>query len=120
MKSLLISTVFTVLAFSAASQTTETKTNAPDADKELKAVEVSCGKCKFGLTGKTCELAVRIADKAYYADGANIDDFGDAHEHDGLCNAIRKAEVQGDLVDGRFKVTYIKLLPQPKEKKTKE
>ena len=79
-------------------------------------MDASCGKCKFGLAGKTCDLAVRIDGKAYYADGAGIDNFGDAHAKDGFCNAIRKAEVQGELVDDRFKITYIKILPEVKAK----
>ncbi len=99
---------FTTSAFA---QTTATKTSVPDASKPIQVVEVSCGKCKLGLAGKTCDMAVRINGKAYYADGANIDAFGDAHASDGMCNAIRKAEVQGKLVDGRFKISYIKLLP---------
>ncbi|MBK8494796.1 MAG: hypothetical protein IPL50_07065 [Chitinophagaceae bacterium] len=81
------------------------------------AVEVSCGKCKLGLPGKTCDLAVRIDGKAYYADGAGIDNFGDAHAGDGMCNAIRNAEIQGELVDNRFKISYIKILPAEKRKK---
>ena len=60
-------------------------------------------------------MAVRIAGKAYYADGADIDNFGDAHADDGMCNAIRKAEVQGVLVENRFKISYIKLLPEIKK-----
>ena len=62
-------------------------------------------------------MAVRIKDKAYYVDGASIDDHGDAHADDGMCNAIRKAEVQGEVVDDRFKVSYFKLLPKPKKQK---
>jgi hypothetical protein len=79
-------------------------------------VEISCGKCKLGLPAKTCEMAVRIDGKAYYADGADIDSFGDAHAQDGMCNAIRKAEVQGELVNNRFKISYIKMLPAEKDK----
>ena len=92
-------------------------TELADAAKPVQVVEVSCGKCKLGLAGNTCDLAVRIDGKAYYADGAVIDSFGDAHASDGMCNAIRNAEVQGDLVDNRFKITYIKILPAEKKKK---
>ena len=115
MKSLMLflcCSFFTVATFA---QKATAKTSVPDATKPIQFVEVSCGKCKLGLAGKTCEMAVRIAGKAYYADGANIDSFGDAHAHDGMCNAIRKAEVQGELVKGRYKITYIKLLPAEKE-----
>ena len=55
-----------------------------------------------------------IDGKAYFVDGTKIDDHGDAHAEDGFCEAIRKAEVQGKVVDGRFKATYFKLLPEPK------
>lgn len=117
MKSLFI-ILFTCFFVSAASaQVTPSKINTPDSAKKMQLAEVSCGSCKLGLHGKTCALAVRIADKAYYVDGAAIDDFGDAHAHDGMCNAIHKAEVQGELVDGRFKLSYIKLLPEESKKK---
>lgn len=86
----------------------------PDPTKKIQVAEVSCGECKFHLKGKSCDLAVRINGKAYFIDGANIDSFGDAHAKDGFCKAIRKAEVQGEVVSNRYKVTYIKLLPQTK------
>jgi hypothetical protein len=114
MKSLLTFLSCCFFTLTAISQTTETKTNTIDAALPLQVVEVSCGKCKLGLPGKTCDMAVRIAGKAYYVDGADIDNFGDAHAHDGMCNAIRKAEVQGELVNNRFKISYIKLLPEKK------
>jgi hypothetical protein len=107
-------------SLSAISQATEAKVNVPDPSKDIQTVEVSCGKCKLGLPGKSCDMAVRINDKAYYVDGADIDSFGDAHAHDGMCNAIRKAEVQGELVEKRFKITYIKLLPEAKKEEIKQ
>ncbi len=116
MKSAFIFLSSLFLSIAAFAQTAEIKPAAPDADKKIQIVEVSCGKCKLGLAGKTCDMAVRIDGKAYYADGANIDSFGDAHAHDGMCNAIRKAEVQGELVDNRFKISYIRLLPETKGK----
>lgn len=96
-----------------------TKSSSPDPNKKIQVADISCGKCKLGLPGKTCDLAVRIDNKAYYVDGANIDSFGDAHADDGFCNAVRKAEVQGEIVDNRFKLTYVKLLPEKKNKDTK-
>jgi hypothetical protein len=96
-------------------QSTANKTSVPDTLKKIMLVEVSCGKCKLGLAGKNCDMAVRINGKAYYADGANIDAFGDAHAADGMCNAIRMAEVQGQVVANRFKISYIKLLPEEKK-----
>jgi hypothetical protein len=115
MKSLLFVLCCSLFSLTAVCQTAQTKINVPAADKPIQVVEVSCGKCKLGLAGKTCDMAVRIDGKAYYADGANIDAFGDAHAHDGMCNAIRKAEVQSELVDNRFKISYIKILPEDKK-----
>lgn len=82
--------------------------------KEAKpqVVEVSCGQCQFGMTEKKgCDLAVRIDGKSYFVEGTTIDDHGDAHAHDGFCEAIRKAEVVGEIKGNRFVVTQFKLLP---------
>lgn len=80
--------------------------------KELQVVEASCGQCQFGLKSqKGCDLAVRINGKAYFVEGTKIDDHGDAHASDGFCEAVRKAEVQGKVVNGRYKATYFRLLP---------
>lgn len=87
----------------------------PDATKAIQIVEVSCGKCQLGLAGNTCDMAIRIDGKAYYTVGATIDNFGDAHAADGMCNTIRKAEVQGGWLKKKFKITYIKLLPEEKK-----
>ena len=74
-------------------------------------VEVSCGQCNFKLkTQKGCDLAVRIDGKSYFVDGSKIDDHGDAHADDGFCNAIKKAQIKGTIVKGRFKATSFKLL----------
>ncbi|WP_316752429.1 DUF6370 family protein [Pedobacter gandavensis] len=84
-------------------------------------VETACGECKFGLPGKECDLAVRIDGHAYFVDGSDIDDHGDAHAKDGFCNKIRKAEVTGKVENGRFKASTFKLLkdeagkPAPKK-----
>jgi hypothetical protein len=75
-------------------------------------VEASCGQCQFGMEGKECDLAVRINGKSYFVDGTHIDKHGDAHAADGFCAKVRKAEVIGEIVDNRFKVTYFKLLPE--------
>lgn len=76
-------------------------------------VEVSCGQCQFGMQSKKgCDLAVRIDGKTYFVDGTKLDDHGDAHAEDGFCNAIRKAEVVGEIKEDKFVVSYFKLLPQ--------
>jgi Family of unknown function (DUF6370) len=113
--------VFTVLCFSfcmltAFGQTKQDSIGIPDPNKKIQIVETSCGQCKLGLPGKSCDLAVRINGKAYFVDGTTIDEHGDAHAKDGFCNAIQKAEVQGEIIGDRFKVTYFKLIPVKKKK----
>jgi len=67
-------------------------------------VEAACGQCQFKITGKAgCDLAVRIDGKSYFVDGTSIHDHGDAHADDGFCEAIRQANVKGEIIDGRFK-----------------
>jgi hypothetical protein len=92
----------------------QSKIAVPDSTKKILTVEASCGECQFKLEGKGCNLAVRIDGKAYFVDGTKIDEHGDAHAKDGFCEAIRKAQVQGEVVNNRFKATYFKLLPEPK------
>lgn len=119
----IMKTLFILLAFcgsvlTASAQTKENKAPEPDKNKKVLIVEASCGQCQFKLEGTDCDLAVRIDGKAYFVDGSNIDSHGDAHASDGFCNAIRKAKVQGEVVDGRFKATYFQLLPEaPKKEK---
>jgi len=75
-------------------------------------VEAGCASCIFHMEGVVgCKLAVRIDGKSYLVKGSNIDDHGDAHASDGLCNAARKAEVEGAIHDDRFVATKIELQP---------
>lgn len=110
MKQIFISLLFVLFATTSFSQNKNPKISIPDSTKKIQIVETSCGSCQLGLEGSDCLLAVRIANKAYYVDGTKIDDHGDAHAKDGFCNAIRKAEVQGEIVDNRFIATYFKLI----------
>ncbi|SVB88261.1 uncharacterized protein METZ01_LOCUS241115, partial [marine metagenome] len=67
-------------------------------------VEAACGQCQLGIIEKSgCDLAIRIDGKSYFVDGTSIHDHGDAHAVDGFCAAIRKANVKGEIIDGRFK-----------------
>ena len=100
MKKLLFLSVF-MIAFSCGNK------------KEITQIAaISCGQCKFELDSENgCSLAVKINDEAYFIDGFNIDDFGDAHDkHIGFCNVVRQAEVTGVIEDGRFKASAIKLV----------
>ena len=87
------------------------KISTQDKESNLQIVEASCGQCKFNLPGKGCELAVRIEGKAYFVDGTKIDNHGDAHASGGFCTTIRKAYVDGDIIDNRFRVKSFKLIP---------
>ena len=74
-------------------------------------VEASCGQCQFKMTEKRgCDLAVRIDGTPYFVDGSKMDDHGNAHAKDGLCNAIRRASVRGVVQDGRFKAESFELI----------
>lgn len=88
--------------------------SAPIAAKEVKlvdrTVELACGECQFKMPGNGCDLAIRVDGKAYFVDGSSIDDHGDAHAEEGLCNAIRKAKVTGTVRDGRFESRKIELV----------
>ena len=77
-------------------------------------VEASCGECKFGMKGKSCDLAVRIDGKSYFVDGTKIDEHGDAHAEDGFCKAIRKASVTGEIKGNRFISTSFTLIDDKK------
>ena len=95
----------------------DSKTKTSAAETQIVA-EAGCGQCQFKLNGKDgCDLAVRIDGKAYFVDGASIDDFGDAHADDGLCMCVRKAKVKGEIKDGRFVATSFDVLPAKEKTK---
>lgn len=107
---ILFSIIF-CLSLSAAFAQTKKDLSVADSHKLVQVVDVACGECQFGLKGKDCRLAIRTAGKAYFVEGTSIDEHGDAHAPDGFCQAVRKAEVQGSIVNNKFAVTYFKLLP---------
>ena len=113
---------FTAIFFSVSvfAQNKNAAIHTVDPSKKIQVVEAACGECRFGMKGKSCDLAVRIDGQAYFVDGTNIDDHGDAHSQEGFCNAIRKAEVQGEIKDNRFVATYFKLIEKPVKKKIKK
>jgi len=116
MRSYLSSIICLLFISSAFGQKGDPKVSTPDPNKKIQVVETACGECQFKLTGKGCDLAVRIDGKAYFVDGTDIDSHGDAHAKDGFCNAVRKAEVQGNIVNDRFKITYFKLQKDAEKK----
>ena len=116
MKPFFVSIVCVLVGICVFGQKTDIKVATPDHNKKIQVVETACGECQFKLEGKGCDLAVRIDGKAFFVDGTDIDSHGDAHAKDGFCNAVRKAEVQGLVVNNRFKVTYFKLLKEEAKK----
>lgn len=82
---------------------------------DVQVVEASCGQCNFGMKGQGCNLAVRMEGKTYAVDGVSLHDVGDPHSDKGMCNVVRKAEVKGAVVDGRFKAESFKLVAMEKE-----
>lgn len=115
MKKLFFVLFLGLFSIAANAQTTEKKTAEVKSDLKDKTVEIACGECQFKMKGNDCDLAIRIDGKSYFVDGKGIDDFGDAHDEHGFCNAISKAEVTGQIVNNRFKATIIKLLPAKKK-----
>jgi len=81
-----------------------------DKSKKVYELETACGTCMFKMKGPTCKLAVKFNNKDYYVEGTGIDDYGNAHDKDGFCNAIRKAKVQGVIVGDKFLVSYFELI----------
>jgi len=62
-----------------------------------------CATCIFDMKGVTgCKLAVKIDGTPYLVTGSDIDDHGDAHAADGLCNSARNAVMEGTIKDGKF------------------
>ena len=93
-------------------QGSTSKPSVPDSSKKVLIVEAACGQCRPEMPGKSCDLAIRINGKSYFVDGTDIDSHGDAHATDGFCNSIRKAKVQGQIINDRFKATYFQLVPE--------
>jgi hypothetical protein len=82
--------------------------NQADSSRPFYEAEASCGSCKLNMNGKGCFLAIRLNEKNYFVQGAGIDDFGDAHDKEGFCNAIRKVTIQGEIKEDHFILSYIK------------
>ncbi len=81
-----------------------------DPSKKVLIVDASCGQCQFKMEVSGCTLAIRINKKTYFVEKANIDAFGDAHAEVGFCNSIRKAKVQGIIVNNKFVASYFELI----------
>lgn len=102
--------LFAMLLISTFSKAQNPSAKTIDPNKKVLIVEASCGQCQFKMAGKGCTLAVRIDGKSYFVDKAKIDDYGDAHSKMGFCNAIRKAKVQGEIIDNKFVASYFEII----------
>ncbi len=115
MKKLSITLTLILAAFITFSQ--DSKISTIDPTKKMITVDAACGECQFKMKGSGCNLAVKIKKKTYFVQGTDIDSHGDAHSETGFCNAIRKAEVQGEVVNNKFVASYFKLIEDKKNKK---
>ncbi|MGV3541395.1 MAG: DUF6370 family protein [Rufibacter sp.] len=117
MKTSLLFFALLLAAFTTFAQT-NSKPAVTTSKQEVKGqVEAACGQCQFKMKGNGCDLAIRVNGQAYFVDGTDIDKHGDAHAKDGFCNAIRKATVQGEIIDNRFKATSFALVEAAPKKK---
>jgi len=107
------------LSAPAFSQVASKLAQTPNPNEKLYTVEATCGECNYGMEGDDCDLAIKFKGKTYFVDGVSITEYGHPHDKGGFCVAIRKAEVQGTVENGRFKATYFKLLSD-KSKQTKK
>ena len=110
MKKLLFGLITLLLFTAANAQDTTNKKLVFNPKSPVYEVAASCGTCMFKMKGKECLLAVKFKGKNYFVDGTGIEDHGDAHDKEGFCNAIKKANVQGSVVGDRFLVTYFELI----------
>jgi hypothetical protein len=102
--------LFLILCISSVIHAQTAPAKKMDPKKKVLMVEASCGECQFKMKGKGCSLAIKLNGKNYFVANANIDDYGDAHEKKGFCNSIRKAKVQGEVVNGKFVASYFELV----------
>ena len=110
MKKFSITIIFILAGMITFSQ--DSKISTIDPTKKLITVDAACGECQFKMKGSGCTLDVKIKKKTYFVEGTSIDSHGDAHSEKGFCNATRKAEVQGEVVNNKFVASYFKLLDE--------
>lgn len=76
-------------------------------------IEAACASCVYGMVDVVgCQLAVNIDGKLYLVRGSHIDDHGDAHAANGLCNTTRTARALGHIEGDTFVATRFELLPK--------
>ena len=79
---------------------------------ETYSAKAGCATCVFHMKGvEGCKLAVEIEGRHYLVQGSDIDDHGNAHAPDGLCNIARRAKVKGRILDNRLVADEFRLPP---------
>jgi hypothetical protein len=112
MKKYVLSLFFAIgfTSFAMMAQTDE-RVKTQEEVKTTQMVEASCATCNFGLEGNGCSLAVKVDGKSYPVSGVDFHAIGDAHAEHGLCNAVRVAEIDGEIKDGVFLASSFNLMP---------
>ena len=79
---------------------------------ETDSAKAGCATCIFHMKGvEGCKLAIAIEGRHYLVQGSDIDDHGDAHAPDGMCNTTRRAKVKGRISGDRFVAEELRVLP---------
>ena len=76
-------------------------------------VVASCNKCNLGKSGnKKCSMGIKLNNKAYEVIGYEHS-HDNAHNHDGICNALRIAHVSGKIKGNKFVADSFQLIDKP-------
>ncbi len=77
-----------------------------------RTLEAGCATCIYHMQDvQGCELAVQVDGRAYLVKGVDMDDLGDAHASDGLCNTARQVKAKGKLDGDYYAAEGITLIP---------
>ena len=87
-------------------------TSIPETNLLEGKVEASCGSCNFATKESGCSLSIRVGEQVFSVKGTEMKDHGDSHAKDGFCNAIRVAEVKGNINKGTFNSESFALISQ--------
>ena len=76
-------------------------------------VIASCNKCNFGQYGqRKCSMGIKVNQMVYEVKNYNHD-HSKAHNHDGICNALRIAHVSGKIQGYDFVADTFELIDRP-------
>tara|TARA_Y100000768_G_scaffold14302_1_gene9980 strand:+ start:188 stop:529 length:342 start_codon:yes stop_codon:yes gene_type:complete len=76
-------------------------------------VVASCNKCNFGKkTDKRCSMGIKVGDKVLRINDENHDHKA-AHAPDGMCNSLRVAYVEGQVMMNYLDAKRFELVEAP-------